>query len=45
MGRLIDLQYQHLEAAYGKQVFEDKRLALEAFVALDTMPVAPAILR
>lgn len=45
MGRLIDQQYEHLEAAYGKQVFEDMRLALEAFVALDTLPVAPAILR
>ena len=45
MGRLIDLQYEHLDAAYGKQVFEDMRLALEAFVALDTLPVAPAILR
>lgn len=42
MGRLIDLQYENLEAAYGKQVFEDMRLALEAFVALEDVPVAPA---
>ena len=45
MGKLIDRQYENLEAAYGKQVFDDMRLALEAFIALDTLPVAPAILR
>ena len=45
MGKLIDLQYAHLEAAYGKQVFEDMRRTLEAFIALETLPVAPAILR
>ena len=45
MGKLIDLQYAHLEEAYGKQVFEDMRHALEAFIALETLPVAPAILR
>ncbi len=45
MGKLIDLQYAHLETAYGKQVFEDMRRALEAFLALETLPVAPAILR
>jgi len=45
IGNLIDLQYASLEQAYGKQVFEDMRLALEAFIALDTLPVAPAVLR
>lgn len=45
MGKLIDLQYENLEAAYGKQVFEDMRRTLEAFIALETLPVAPAILR
>lgn len=44
MGTLIDLQYASLEAAYGKQVFDDMRLALEAFIALETLPVAPVSL-
>lgn len=45
MGKLIDLQYESLETVYGKQVFDDMRLMLEAFIALETLPVAPAMLR
>ncbi|MNU11472.1 hypothetical protein D3C72_2593530 [compost metagenome] len=45
MGKLIDLQYASLEEAYGKQVFDDMRRALDAFIALETLPVAPAIPR
>ena len=40
MAPLIDLQYQHIEQAFGKPVFDDLFTSLETFIAAQTNPVA-----
>ncbi len=39
MAPLIDLQYQHIEQAFGKQIFDDLFTSLEAFVDAQGNPV------
>jgi len=39
MAPLIDLQYQHIEQAFGGQVFDDLFNSLEAFIAAQSIPV------
>jgi homoprotocatechuate degradation regulator HpaR len=39
MAPLIDLQYQHIEHAFGKAVFDDLFNSLEAFIELQKKPV------
>lgn len=36
---LIEMQYQHIEQAFGKQVFDDLFNALEGFISAESNPV------
>jgi homoprotocatechuate degradation regulator HpaR len=39
VGPLIDLQYRHIEQAFGKQVFADLFKVLDEFIDLNQLPV------
>ena len=39
MAPLIDLQYQHIEQAFGKHIFDDLFNSLETFIAAQASPV------
>lgn len=41
MAPLIDLQYQQIEQAFGREVFDDLFNALEAFIGAQKNPVQP----
>ncbi|MGE5622768.1 MAG: homoprotocatechuate degradation operon regulator HpaR [Bacillota bacterium] len=45
MAPMIELQYQHLEKAFGKQAIDDLVRALEGFIATDGTPVERVELR
>lgn len=44
MAPLIDLQYQQIEQAFGKEIFDDLFNALETFIGVQHKPVPPIAL-